>query len=154
MNEMVSPKNAAEIARGGKPVSAWTPELKMVWIKEIVAAILGIALVGSTIALVAYSLTLSPTKMPLAAPLVQVLVGLTGVVLGYYFARIPADARASLAQQRADSATAEVNSMHNTMRTMARKIDDMANQLRDGKMSDMAEVEPKLRQMADQMTEM
>ena len=46
-------------------------------------------------------------KLPSAKDLLLLFLSLTGVVLGYYFGRVPADARATQAQQQATNATAQ-----------------------------------------------
>lgn len=86
----------------------WTPEQITQVFKEVVTAILGLTLViytlitaGNTLAYVG-----DETRMSDAKDVLLLLLGLAGVVIGYYFGRVPADARAAQAQQQAASASA------------------------------------------------
>jgi hypothetical protein len=73
-------------------------------IREIVAAILGIAIVTFTLALtgLAFSMAGEGARMRDAITVLTLLFGLAGVVVGYYFGRVPAEARAVEAQKRAE----------------------------------------------------
>ena len=81
------------------------------WFKEIVTAGLGIVVIISTYALVWPPFSRSPIDLNSAQAIYSVLGGWAGVVLGYYFGRIPseraatkAEAAASAAEEAKDSA--------------------------------------------------
>ena len=84
----------------------WTPEIIMQFFKEVVTSILAILVVGYTVYLagIASSFVGDPQKVSDAKDILLFMMGITGVVLGYYFGRIPADARAAQSQQEARQA--------------------------------------------------
>jgi hypothetical protein len=87
--------------------SRWTPQFILDAIKESVAALIGLGLVGFT-GVLAYrtaSLAGNPAKLADSKDVLQLMLGLAGVVLGYYFGRVPAEARATQAQAQAAEAT-------------------------------------------------
>ncbi len=88
----------------------WTPELKIQAFKEGITALMGLAVVIFTlwIAYASLAYTANREQMSNAKDILLLVMGLTGVVIGYYFGRIPADARATQANQKADAATAGV----------------------------------------------
>lgn len=94
----------------------------MLNIREIVTAILGIAIVVFTLALtgLAFSMAGDGPRMRDAVTVLTLLFGLAGVVVGYYFGRVPAEARAVEAQNRAKTAS-------DAMDTASRAM-DAANQ--------------------------
>lgn len=94
----------------------------MLNIREIVTAILGIAIVAFTLALtgLAFSMAGDGPRMRDAITVLTLLFGLAGVVVGYYFGRMPAEARAVEAQKRADTASDAMDT--------ASKAMDAANQ--------------------------
>src|SRR5215469_7244617 len=94
----------------------------MLNIREIVTAILGIATVVFTLALtgLAFSMAGDGPQMRDAITVLTLLFGLAGVAVGYYFGRVPAEARAVEAQKRADTA--------NDAMDTASKAMDAANQ--------------------------
>lgn len=81
-------------------------------IREIVTAILGIAIVIFTLALtgLAFSMAGEGPRMQDAITVLTLLFGLSGVVVGYYFGRLPAEAHAVEAQARANIASEAMNS--------------------------------------------
>jgi hypothetical protein len=108
----------------------WTPELWLQRFKEIVTAILGIAIVAFTLILAwqAFSVlrtgdTFDEKKMSAAKDILLLLLGLSGVVIGYYFGRVPADARAAQAQQQANEATGQAEQVTAQARSVADDID-------------------------------
>lgn len=108
----------------------WTPELWLQRFKEIVTAILGIAIVVFTLilALLAFGVvngnaTLDKEKMAAAKDILLLVLGLTGVVIGYYFGRVPADARAAQAQQQANTATSQAEQISAQAQSVADEID-------------------------------
>jgi hypothetical protein len=80
---------------------------KLIWLKEGVAATLGILIVSATIILLVPSLTAVPADATSAQAIFAVLGGWGGVVIGYYFGRIPAEKAADKAEKVADSARTE-----------------------------------------------
>lgn len=77
--------------------------------KEVVSALIALALVWTTVRTFMALLDLAgdATRLSQAKDLLTVLTGLLGVVMGYYFGRLPADARASQAQAQAAKALVE-----------------------------------------------
>src|SRR5260370_25179286 len=76
--------------------------------EEIVCAAMGLLLIAYTVYMVNNVLGMvgNTPKLNDAKDLLLLLLSLTGVVLGYYFGRVPADARASQALKQATVATA------------------------------------------------
>jgi hypothetical protein len=105
-------------------------------IREIVTAILGIAIVAFTLALtgLAFSMAGEGPRMRDAITVLTLLFGLAGVVVGYYFGRVPAEARAAEAQHRADIASTAM---------------DLANQDRTGIINQAAEVHNEMQGIMD-----
>jgi hypothetical protein len=87
----------------------WTPELQMQLLKEIVTALLAFLIVIYTLVIVWHSFTYvgDTTKAGDAKDLLTIMSGLAGVVVGYYFGRVSADARASQASAKADGALSQ-----------------------------------------------
>ncbi|HMA36714.1 MAG TPA: hypothetical protein VKY74_19825 [Chloroflexia bacterium] len=79
------------------------------WLKETVAAILAVFVVGGTLLLAILALLVllfrGNTDFQGAKDVLLVLSGLSGAIIGYYFGRIPGDERAAQAQQQAAAAT-------------------------------------------------
>lgn len=87
----------------------WNPEQRLQMLKEIVTALIGLAIVVYTLYMttVALGMVGDTNRLPSAKDLLLLFLSLTGVVLGYYFGRVPADARSAQAQQQAMDATAQ-----------------------------------------------
>jgi hypothetical protein len=103
-----SPQTSSSPPKDGRAVDAksWTPEFVIQAIKEIVTAIIGLILVVVAVWLIVQTVGLTDhTRFEDARAILDVLVGLVGVVLGYYFGRIPAEARADQAQKQSVAAT-------------------------------------------------
>jgi hypothetical protein len=85
---------------GGKP------ERKMLDMQEIVPAALAIAIVAFTLAMagIAFSMVGEGARMRDAITVLTLLFGLAGVVVGYYFGRVPAEKRANTATDAMDLA--------------------------------------------------
>jgi hypothetical protein len=96
--------------------------------KEIVTAFLGVLVVGVTLYLViqGFAFVGDQTKMSDTRDLLALMFGISGVVLGYYFGRIPADARAAQAHQQTQEATAKMERMGATRLEMAKKLESVA----------------------------
>ena len=77
--------------------------------KEVVTALLGLMVVLYTLLLAGTALGYAgdATKMSNAKDILLLVLGLAGVVIGYYFGRVPADARATQAGEQADQANAQ-----------------------------------------------
>lgn len=88
--------------------SQWSPELIIQLIKEFVCASLGTFLIVFTVLMAnnTFGMVGDPTKLSNAKDLLLLLISLSSVILGYYFGRAPADARASQAMKQATVATA------------------------------------------------
>lgn len=103
----------------------WTPEQIMQFLKEIVSAILGVGLVVYTLITAGNILAYvgDEARMADAKDVLLLLLGLAGVVLGYYFGRVPADARAAQAQQQAETATAHAEQVSTQAEAAANQIE-------------------------------
>lgn len=101
----------------------WTPEHKMQMWKECVAAFLAVCVVGCTVIVIILSVFLpgDTTRISNVKDGLLLLNSLTGVVLGYYFGSIPADARASQAQRVATQATISSQNTGNTAYALSSK---------------------------------
>jgi len=109
----------------------WTPEQKIQAFKETVTAILGLFVVGSTIYLAAKTFTYvgQENTMADAKDVLLLMLGLAGVVVGYYFGRVPADARATQAQDQANTATAQAEQVTVQARAMADQVDHVMDKV-------------------------
>ncbi len=101
--------------------AGWTPDFILQFFKEIVTAVLGIAVVIYTLVLAgsAFAYAGDESKISDAKDILLLVLGLAGVVVGYYFGRVPADARATQAQERADEATVEAQGVRNEAQNAA-----------------------------------
>jgi hypothetical protein len=98
----------AEPAARAASAEQWTPQTCLQLLKEIVTAVIGLLLVGSTVAMAfdTFNLAGSGAKVADAKNILIMMMGLAGVATGYYFGRVPADARANQSESRARAATA------------------------------------------------
>ena len=105
----------------------WTPEVIIQAFKEVVTAIMGLVVVIFTLWLAgtALSYAADDTKMSNAKDVLLLVLGLAGVVIGYYFGRVPADARAVQATREAGEANAQAQEVAARAATVADQIDDM-----------------------------
>jgi cytochrome c-type biogenesis protein CcmH/NrfG len=115
------------------------------WLKEGVTALLGIGIVGYTLYMTyrAFGMVGDTTRMGNAKDLLTYLSGFAGVVVGYYFGRVPADARTAQAQQQMGQAMSDKGQTMN-------KMDDMKKEMAhlEDKMDDMKE---EMAHLADKM---
>jgi hypothetical protein len=104
---------------------SWTPDVVMLAGKEVITAIIALVIIGSTIALMARSFGLigNASHITQAKDLIGIMLGLVGTVIGYYFGRVPAEARATSATARADQATAEKERVKANARSLAYDLD-------------------------------
>ncbi len=111
--------------------SLWTPEVIIQAFKEAITALLGLAVVGYTLILAGNTLSLvgQPEKLSDAKDILMLVLGLAGVVVGYYFGRVPADARASQAQQQANDATAQSEQVHAQAQAIADEVDEVMERM-------------------------
>jgi K+-transporting ATPase c subunit len=109
----------------------WTPDQKIQAFKEIVTAILGGLILLCTLILAGatFSYVGDPAKIKDAKDILQVLLGVAGVVVGYYFGRIPADARAAQSQEQANDANSHADNMSAQNQAMADEVDQMMDKL-------------------------
>lgn len=105
----------------------WTPELKLQLFKEIITALLGLVIIGFTLwfALRCFNLVGNTKKIADAKDLLTILLGLAGVVVGYYFGRVPADARAAQATNRADTAVRQREQVKAQARGISGQLDNI-----------------------------
>lgn len=149
------------MANGANP-GKWTPELVLQLFKEMVTALIGAVIVGFTIWMIVstFGLTGDEARLANAKDITQWMLGLAGVVLGYYFGRVPADARASQAQQQANEAQQETAEANQRVEQVDQTVGDVADQLDDmarsgavpGAMDDASVVDPtvaRLRELRD-----
>jgi hypothetical protein len=106
--------------------SDWTPEQKMQTFREIVTAILAFLLLASTMALTyrTFGMAGNEGQMKDAMGVLTLLFGIAGVVVGYYFGRVPGDARAVQAHETTQAAMRTMQGMSessSTSRQMAEK---------------------------------
>jgi hypothetical protein len=120
--------------QGKKKETQWTPEQKNQRLKEIVAALLGVLIVLITLilALKTYRYVGDATKISDAKDILQVLIGLAGVVIGYYFGRVPADAHAVQAQEQANAATAQSEQVSAQAEVLAGQVDQVMDRMIPG----------------------
>lgn len=108
-------------------------------VTEIVTGILAIAIVAFTLAMagLAFSMAGEETQMRDAMPVLTLLFGLAGVVVGYYFGRVPAEKRADTATNAMDLAMQERTGIIN-------QADKIHNDMQRG--MDKAGLEPSMLQ--------
>lgn len=139
---------------------SWSPEMIMQLVKEAVTAILAIMLLWSTLNMAEKSLIYvgDTQKMSDAKDVLLLLMGLAGVVLGYYFGRIPADARAAQAQQDATEANIKAEAVTTKAEQMGEKAVNMVGRMaatrRDGSAGADPAMAEDIRWMETQLSEL
>jgi hypothetical protein len=113
-------------------------------IKEWITHGLALAIVGSTIfcALWSFNFLGNADQMEDAKALLAVMSGLAGVVVGYYFGRVPADAHASRAQD-------QMQHMDRHMGRVDRQLEHLEEKAQSGTPVDMDDLR-RTRQMINQ----
>ena len=101
-----SPSTTAE-RNAGDDRGVKTRQLRMHEWREWVSHILALFIVGSTIFCALWSFNFIGTSLEMedAKALLAVMSGLSGVVIGYYFGRVPAEANAFRAQDQMQQMT-------------------------------------------------
>jgi DMSO/TMAO reductase YedYZ heme-binding membrane subunit len=134
--------------------SQWTPELIIQLVKEFVCAALGIFLIVYTVLMAnnAFGMVGDTTRLSNAKDLLLLLISLTGVVLGYYFGRAPADARASLAMKQATVATGHAYELGNTVEGVGVKLNRMMQDMKSTTM--MQNGQDVTQKMVDEMQQL
>jgi hypothetical protein len=59
----------------------------------------------------------------------MLMLGLAGVVVGYYFGRVPADARAAQAQDQANAATAQTEQVNAQAQAIAGQVEQVMDKI-------------------------
>lgn len=97
------------------------------WFKEGVSALLGLIIVGYTLVMgwKVFSFVGDPQKISDAKDILMLMLGLAGVVIGYYFGRVPADARTTHAQLQADAAYARAEQVSAEANALADQLDHL-----------------------------
>jgi hypothetical protein len=108
--------------------------VRLQWLKEIVTAILGIGIVAYTLVMIgrAFDMAGETSRMGDVKDLLTFLTGFTGLVLGYYFGRVPADARATQAQQQIGQAVSEKEQAMSQMDDMKDELAGLEDKVRSG----------------------
>jgi hypothetical protein len=98
----------------------------MQFFKEVITALLALVIIGVTAALAVRSFDMAGNtgKMGDAKDLLTLMLGVAGVVVGYYFGRVPGDARAAQAASRAEAAVGQREQMKAKARIIADNMDD------------------------------
>lgn len=74
------------------------------WLKELVCAILAFVIIGGTLVLLRPPLSGPTYNIEVAQGIFSILGGWGGVILGYYFGRLPAERVAERAEGKAEEA--------------------------------------------------
>lgn len=103
----------------------WSSEQWIQLIKESVTALVGLAIVLYTLYIAGQTFVFvgDEKKIADAKDVLLLLLGLAGVVVGYYFGRVPADARTTQAQQHADAANARAEQVSARAEAAADQVD-------------------------------
>lgn len=151
------PGTTADAPQGKRRGTSWTPEIILQFARELITAVLALLIIVFTLffAVRSFDLVGDATKVAQAKDLLTIMLGLAGVVVGYYFGRVPADARASQATARADAAIGEREEIKAKTRAAADRMDrviaDQAQSVtRDSRGTDLAA----LRSLRDDLREM
>jgi hypothetical protein len=119
--------------QSGNNSNGWTPEHYIQAFKEIITAALGLLVVIYTVTMAAKVFTYvgEEEKISDAKDILLLVMGLAGVVIGYYFGRVPADARAAQAQEQANTATAQAQQIGADARVNADQLAPIISQMDD-----------------------
>jgi len=111
----------------GKEKSRWTPEQIIQGFKELVTALLGVLVVAYTLRLAwnTFDYAGETGKITDAKDILMLMLGLAGVVVGYYFGRVPADASAAKAQDQVNTANAQTEQVTARAQVMADEVEQV-----------------------------
>ena len=123
--------------------------VRLQWLKELVTAVLGIGIVVYTLYMTgrAFDMAGDPTRMGDAKDLLTFLSGFAGLVVGYYFGRVPADARTAQAQQQIGQAVSEKEQAMGKMDDMKKELSGLEDKMTNGEQVAPADVR-RVREMA------
>jgi hypothetical protein len=129
-----APAPLASNSASDAALARWTPELKLTAVKEGVTAVIGLSIIGFTLGMSVWAAGAhSADDRVYLRDLLTLLLSLSGVVLGYYFGRVPGEARASSAEQRAKHAEARTQAVGDRAEQLAESLDDaVSNSTRAG----------------------
>jgi hypothetical protein len=115
----------------GKVNTSWTPEQIGQGFKEVVTAVLGVMVVGYTLYLACstFSYVGKQSEMTHAKDVLMLMLSLAGVVVGYYFGRVPADARAAQAQDQANAASAQTEQVNAQAQAVANQVEQVMDKM-------------------------
>lgn len=99
--------------------------------KEVVTAALGITIIVATLVLMWPSLSKSPVDTQSASGIFAILGGWGGVVLGYYFGRLPAEKATNEANKATDAARREKDVAENAKKDALAKYTAQLNNIED-----------------------
>jgi len=107
-----------------------------------VTAVLGVGIVAYTLYMTyrAFGMVGDATRMGNAKDLLTYLSGFAGVVVGYYFGRVPADARTAQAQQQIGQAVSDKEQAMGTMDAMKEKLTDLEDKMDSGQQLTAADI--------------
>jgi hypothetical protein len=121
----MSTPNGSNQSSHDRPCAERTPEERRQSYRELVTHVLALAIVLSTIFVGLWSLRFlgDGAEMEDSRALLAAMSSLSGVVLGYYFGRVPAEARAAQAQEAMNNAMADRGVMRADMQRMKAQMD-------------------------------
>ena len=124
----------ANQADGNQPTNQQAPgsslEQKVMVYKEVVTSLLGLAIVGFALYMAIVTLGyVGDARISDSKDILQLILGLAGVVLGYYFGRVPADARAAQSQKQADTANAHAQDVAAEAEEVSAKSEEVARSI-------------------------
>jgi hypothetical protein len=95
--------------------------------KEVVTALIGLILVSFTVYFAVRTVDVAgdAAKASGTQQVLALMLGLAGVVIGYYFGRVPADAQAAQARREAHAAVAGAEAISSRAESLAAEIDQL-----------------------------
>jgi hypothetical protein len=118
---------------GQRSSTGGEPKRKMHDTQEIVTAILGTTIVAFTLTLtgISFSMVGDGARMQNAITVLTLLFALAGVVVGYYFGRVPAEKRANTATEAMDIASTAMDAANKDKRTIISKAAEIHDGMED-----------------------